>query len=488
MGPNAPGAFCCDGLNLTTLRDPSYNYSIVPLWTDLIALQDGKHYVLGTPTSMTYGWYGVSEYYDPSRRNSFEVKIDNTGALDVRFSGALVTAHNVTSGVIGDLAKGEYYQFHHGWGYQTSTPVSYSLFGSNAPEDPCVKDPLASPLCPGYAAALLKMSGATTTVPDTTPTALPAELIITTAIPQTSIQTTAVVTPEPSQTTQSTTGSSTPTVSANTTTAAAVSTTPAPTVNNPQPKVGEVTPGGSVSRPSMSMIMSIVSTEQSRVSGVERSVLQETAAIATSATQQALSIAESSAASAVSASIGGSGSMSVGGAGPIASGRESMNVVTQQAHLAKLSSSLGIKAPSYMGSDVIQSYTPSETSIVQSPKPVTEVEMVKREELRLGSQSALDTLIGRSMVPEQPVTSSSTNTTVNRQATDNEAAGGVSIAAIAVQPLGYGAYLGVLKDVSFYEPKDIYRNQRVIDNQRALRQLSSDSLHKQLVDQQYRGN
>jgi hypothetical protein len=45
----------------------------------------------------------------------------------------------------------------------------------------------------------------------------------------------------------------------------------------------------------------------------------------------------------------------------------------------------------------------------------------------------------------------------------------------------------VLKDADFYAPKDIYGNQKTVDNARALRQLSSDRLHQEMIDQQYKG-
>ncbi len=69
---------------------------------------------------------------------------------------------------------------------------------------------------------------------------------------------------------------------------------------------------------------------------------------------------------------------------------------------------------------------------------------------------------------------------------DNDAAGGVSINSIAVTPVGFNAYNVALRDVAFYAPKEIYRNQRTVDNVRALRQLASDRLHQEMVDQQYR--
>jgi hypothetical protein len=79
---------------------------------------------------------------------------------------------------------------------------------------------------------------------------------------------------------------------------------------------------------------------------------------------------------------------------------------------------------------------------------------------------------------------------VNRNALPNELAGGIDIASIASVPVGFNAYSFVLRDSAFYEPKEVYKNQRTVDNERVLRGLTrgSDSLHQQMVDQQYKGN
>ena len=44
----------------------------------------------------------------------------------------------------------------------------------------------------------------------------------------------------------------------------------------------------------------------------------------------------------------------------------------------------------------------------------------------------------------------------------------------------------MLPDVAFYTPKEIYKNQKTVDNVRALRQMSSDKLHQDMVNQQYK--
>ena len=78
------------------------------------------------------------------------------------------------------------------------------------------------------------------------------------------------------------------------------------------------------------------------------------------------------------------------------------------------------------------------------------------------------------------------NDSVKRNVQNNELAGNVSIESIAKQPANYAQYFVMMPDVAFYAPKEIYRNQKTVDNVRALRQMSSDRLHQQMVDQQYK--
>jgi hypothetical protein len=58
---------------------------------------------------------------------------------------------------------------------------------------------------------------------------------------------------------------------------------------------------------------------------------------------------------------------------------------------------------------------------------------------------------------------------------------------MATQPAGYSTYSLTMPDAAFYAPKEIYRNQKVIDNQRLVKGLTrgSDSLHEQMTEQQY---
>jgi hypothetical protein len=75
---------------------------------------------------------------------------------------------------------------------------------------------------------------------------------------------------------------------------------------------------------------------------------------------------------------------------------------------------------------------------------------------------------------------------VNRNVQPNDLAVGIDIASMSSVPVGFNSYSFVLKDASFYAPKEIYKNQTTVDNVRVLRQLSSDKLHQQLINSQYK--
>lgn len=146
--PQSNNSFCCHGMILTTTGiSVGYNYSIMPLWTDLTGYSN-NHYTLGTNNSMTYGWYDVSQF-GTNNKSSFELKIDNNGGIDMRWSGALVTNAPVTIGTIGDASKGEFTQNYFSQAGINITGLTQLATG----QDLCVSNPLSSPACLGYQAA-----------------------------------------------------------------------------------------------------------------------------------------------------------------------------------------------------------------------------------------------------------------------------------------------------------------------------------------------
>ena len=79
------------------------------------------------------------------------------------------------------------------------------------------------------------------------------------------------------------------------------------------------------------------------------------------------------------------------------------------------------------------------------------------------------------------------NETVKNKGDVSELAGGIDLNKLTVVPVGYNAYMSAsIKDSPFYEVREVYKNQKIIDNVRVLRQISSDGLHQRMIDQQYK--
>jgi hypothetical protein len=162
QNPETSGLYggCCSGVDLSRTTDPRYNYSIYAMHTDLYSWNGENQYYLRENNSMTYGWYGVSQCCSSQGGNSFEIKIDSTGLIDTRIAGAMVSYNAVTSGIAGNLANGEYFQYYHGSGLNI-TPGSANIFswntngGTGQGVDQCTLNPLYNQSCPGYAAAYL---------------------------------------------------------------------------------------------------------------------------------------------------------------------------------------------------------------------------------------------------------------------------------------------------------------------------------------------
>ena len=110
---------------------------------------------------------------------------------------------------------------------------------------------------------------------------------------------------------------------------------------------------------------------------------------------------------------------------------------------------------------------------------------MKSDGIKFGERNIIDMATQKPQLED--TSRQQTGPAVKKNVKDNDAAGGVTLASIAKQPTGFDSYMGALADAQFYAPKEIYRNQKVIDNARVLRGLTggSDRLHQQMVDQQY---
>jgi hypothetical protein len=145
------GGYCCNGEDISQLADGNathHNYIIAAAWSDLLTPGNENAYYLATAEDITFGWYGVFEYYDPNNLNSFEIQLYNTGTIDMNYGGMDITGHTVSSGITGNLSQDQFVDLYYGSGFSLGTPINPDPGGGGP--DPCDLDPLSSPSCPGY--------------------------------------------------------------------------------------------------------------------------------------------------------------------------------------------------------------------------------------------------------------------------------------------------------------------------------------------------
>lgn len=137
---------------------------------------------------------------------------------------------------------------------------------------------------------------------------------------------------------------------------------------------------------------------------------------------------------------------------------------------------------------VVAMVTPQASyNLVTPTKPTqTQVEMPALEGIKFGHKGPVDNAMESKPFTVQTNTENQQTEAGKKNVQNNELAGGVTIESIARQPANYAQYFVMMPDVAFYQPKEIYKNQKTIDNARAMRLLSSDRLHQEMVNQQYK--
>jgi len=294
--------------------------------------------------------------------------------------------------------------------------------------DPCNNDPLYSPTCPGYTQALLALTPQT----ETTTTTPMVEIVET----NTGVEATPIVQPTQSTTQQTEQAQSTQ---------------------------------SSGSGINISRVLNIIAREQARVGAVERSTVEATveqsALQALQATQDAESIAAGAQAESISISISAQESSQSGGT--------ASNFTSSDSASSSISTS-GSSGP--RGADT-QSIADSQT------------EETRNDAVSVSGFSATDVLKQETNVSREETQREQKTETVRQNVPNNELAGNVTLASLGATPQGFQAYSITMPDSSFYAPKEIYRNQRTVDNPAGRRLFGgSDRMHQEMVDQQYKRN
>ena len=413
--------------------------------------------------------------------------------------------------------------------YNVNFSLKYSV-------DPCATNILSSPTCPGYFDALAKLTpktSTTTTVTEPTPTG------VQTTIDGVTITTTGIAPPpgsppapppgsppppEGSQPPPPPSGPAPMGAPAPGPASQVASTQPAP--SGQQTKAGEVSDssGGSKSTVSLSSVLNMIGSNQEKTAALEKSVVQAADAQAFSAGETAKQNAEKLAGDVQSQSIANSGGSSQTGTSLSSTtqsftqsqgssismqGNQQGNSASNSARLQQSinSGSMGMQSDTITSSVTpqqqqynIQNTTRQEFNVAMVTPQVSyslvaptryapvQIELPSTEGIKFGYKSPVDNAMESKPFLPQMNTGSEQNASVKKNVQNNEAAGNVTIESIAKQPANYAQYFTVIPDVAFYAPKEIYKNQKTVDNARTLRGLQggSDKLHQEMINQQYK--
>ena len=137
--------WCCSGYDLATARGYEFNFSIMPLQTDLLNYS-GRFLTEGTRQYQRYVWENISEFGRPNNLNTFGLEIRPSGFIGMYYEKVNLDSP-FTIGMTGDTNLGEYTQHMFQNGLHTNTPFSYTTDGTG---NICASNPLASPNCAGY--------------------------------------------------------------------------------------------------------------------------------------------------------------------------------------------------------------------------------------------------------------------------------------------------------------------------------------------------
>ena len=264
-----------------------------------------------------------------------------------------------------------------------------------------------------------------------------------------------------------------------------------------QPKLGETkTANDSKAGPSLGSVLSMISSNQARIGNETKAVVQAAESAAAKDALQAQEQAEAVAGALTAQSV--TSSMTTTGSSTTQINTSSQTSVVAIVNTTQTSAINvgGLRSPTQtvfsdpnitMSNNV--SFGSTEMYSLQSPQgrnATSEIEVPQNEGIKMGARSVLNDVIEERSVAQNTNTQEQKTDAVNRNVQPNELAGGVDIGRMATQPAGYQAYSFALADAPFYAPKEIYKNQVNVDNARVLRQLSSDRLHQELVNLQYK--
>lgn len=465
-----------------------FDYSIFPLWTDLINIS-GTFQTEGSTTFQRYKWIGISPFYDASRLNTFSVELKPDGRVIANYS--LVDVDYGYVGLTGNTAAGEYEQIAALSGRTTSIPnweripqaVDRCSFDPlSSPTCPgyleayknqqCSINPLFDPTCPGYATAYFSYQCSINPLYDQTCPGY-AQAYLTQQCnanqlfsPQCPGYAQAKALKDMLEQ-QSTASSETPgapststlPTSSTTTTVEKALADPTRTETAVTVDVGgvELTTTGEVSVPTGQTQATKEAIKESAVE--ERKQEERKQEEKKRVDPRALAVARAAVA---------------------ATERTAMAV--SEAAVAFSQSETATSSTLGLGTGVtLSGFRP--IGITQETDNNKELNTTTKQ------NNTVELTNTNTVATQQPEVQTKNTSSVRNGGKVEGMEGGPDPAQLAKAPMDFNQYLNMqLKDAQFYAAKEIYKNQKVIDNQRVLRQLSgkSDRMHEEMVNEQYK--
>jgi hypothetical protein len=139
-------------LNLSS----QFNYSIMPLWTDLVNYS-GRYFTETDGVGfLRYNWENISQWGHPDRLNTFSAEIRPSGYIGLQYQQVNIGDYPVTIGLVGNVQLGEYTQFYRQDPGGTTTTANLQNWAVNETVPTDCSNALSNPACPGYAEALFQ--------------------------------------------------------------------------------------------------------------------------------------------------------------------------------------------------------------------------------------------------------------------------------------------------------------------------------------------
>jgi hypothetical protein len=473
--PGSPGSIAPWDWQGKPFNQIGQGYFIAPLWTDLYPVQGTSSYTTqGDETFQRYSWNNLAEYYSVwggsgLRLNTFNVTLRPDGSINVTYTNVNITQSNVSVGMVGDPQKGEYEQIYYGYG--ASSIQNWERYTTGV--DPCVTDPLSSPICDGYQQAYLNLQCSANPLFDTSCLGYQQAYLtqqcttnplydrecpgyavaFSTQLAQQIVTQEEVIVQSTPQVTESEQESNNELVTQ-------IEIKTVETAEKEEQEKKEVNPNAlSVAR------NAILQAEQ-----IAMSVSQESSSQSYNENSNPTDILDSD----IHSILNRTNSVNENNNETLGSGISIPLVVlaiAEKETTIELIPSLALITQTLLSNEQHNKDNETET---------------------LSNTQALDSLIID--LTEQSTLNQNTETregrsTVRRKESQNDAAGGVSIENLTNSQPSIDLYTqATLKDAQFYQPKDIYKNQRNVDNERILRSLNSrsDRLHQEMVNEQYK--